>query len=777
MAEILGGLVLGASCLSRIPAFKDALFPAESLLLLKLVADLGLIFYLFLVGLELDPVSLMKTFKKSASISMAGIALPFVLGAGASKVIYNNFADPNVPFTSFMLFSGIAMSITAFPVLARILTERKMLHTPVGESAIAAAAVDDFMAWTLLVLVVALINNSGGSSGGSYVTAVYVFLCVVAYTIFLWFIIRPLLSRLVHMAADREHLNQLLYFVVFTAVLFSSWFTEVIGVQAIFGAFLVGVIMPHDHGFAHKVASKIEDLVIVVFLPLYFAYSGLNTNLDLLDDGKSWLFVLLIVLVACVGKLVGCSTSARVSGLNWRESFAVGILMNTRGLVQIIVLNVGLSAGVITSKLFAMYVVMAIFTTFMTVPLISIVYPASYYNGVGKDSDVTERDPSVKDIDAPAINDPNLRALVCLPNMATVSPMLSVCTMISTSGALSSFSVFGLRLAKIDSRFTTLMQAAELENTIKEDSILSVFRTFSSLHGVSFTPLLEFTESSHVAESIVVAAKQSLVNMVIIPQAEAKNAESPSTPTGRRISSFQNSWIGDSTTHHTRQIARNVSAALPNASVIHFMDRGFMSLTTPCDQTPPTSTTTMSSKQISSASFSQPDITVLDLTNPRSSKSKQNLSRLNTSFIVPSPVTIILLVTGQSEPSQDEAIRLMQHISGFANGTTTVPFELHVIQLLDISVTPPLTAPVVSILNAQTITMSLHDTAAVTLRLSELCRKKEDLVVVPESVFRSSAYANGDPALEHWLDYAALGSVAVVYATGVGGGTGARRSA
>ncbi|KAI9353765.1 Cation/H+ exchanger [Obelidium mucronatum] len=379
VAEVLGGIVLGASCLSKIPAFKNNLFPAASMPLLKLVAELGLIFYLFLVGLELDPVELLKVFKKSVSISVAGIALPFALGCSIATVIYNEYADPTVSFVSFLLFMGISMSITAFPVLARILTERKLLHTKVGQATISAAAVDDFIAWALLVLVIALINNSKTGEGGaaSYLTAVYVCLCIIAYALFLWYAIRPILRRLLVLSQDREHLNQLLLFVVFTLVLFSAWFTEIIGVQAIFGAFLVGVIMPHEHGFAVKLATQIEDLITIVFLPLFFAYSGLNTRLDLLDDGKSWGFVFLVCVIACAGKMIGCTLSARFSGLNWRESSAVGILMNTRGLVQIIVLNVGLHAGVITDKIFAMFVLMAIFTTFLTVPLIAVVYPYS----------------------------------------------------------------------------------------------------------------------------------------------------------------------------------------------------------------------------------------------------------------------------------------------------------------------------------------------------------------------------------------------------------------
>ncbi|KAI9360331.1 Cation/H+ exchanger, partial [Zopfochytrium polystomum] len=377
VSEVIGGLILGGSALCRIPAFKTHLFPDSSLPGFSLVANFGLVFYLFLIGLELDPSKLLTSVRSSIPISLAGIALPFGLGVAVARLIYDQYGNKNVAFSSFVIFTGVAMSITAFPVLARILTERRLLQTKVGQATISAAAIDDVMAWTLLVLVIAIINNASSSSADthSYLIAVYVFLVVVAFVIFLWFTVRPLYRYLLQKAQKSESMENILLFVTFMLVLLSSWFTEVVGVHAIFGGFLVGAVIPHDFGFARKLVAQIEDLIMIVFLPLYFAYSGINTRLDQLNTAKQWGMVLLVIVTACVGKLVGCTTAAKLSGLNWRESTAVGVLMNTKGLVELIVLNLGLQAGVITPEIFSIFVVMAVVTTLMTIPLLSIVYP------------------------------------------------------------------------------------------------------------------------------------------------------------------------------------------------------------------------------------------------------------------------------------------------------------------------------------------------------------------------------------------------------------------
>ncbi|TPX65908.1 hypothetical protein CcCBS67573_g07982 [Chytriomyces confervae] len=778
MAEILGGIVLGASAFSRIPAFKDNLFPPSSLGNLKIVANMGLIFYLFLVGLELDPLSMVKTFRKSAVISIAGIVFPFALGAGASRVIYDIYGDPNVPFLSFTLFTGVAMSITAFPVLARILTERQLLNTPVGASAISAAAVDDFIAWTLLVLVVALIKNTGNSTEGvgKYFAAVYVFLFIIGYTLILWFIVRPLLVRLVKLAQDREHLNQVLLFIVFLLVLFSAWVTEVVGVHAIFGAFLCGVIMPHDHGFAHKLSSQIEDLVTVVFLPLYFASSGLATNVFLLDDSRAWGFTFLVIFVACAGKLIGCTLSARFCALNWRESLAVGILMNTKGLVEIVVLNIGLNAGVITPKLFAMFVLMAIFTTFMTSPLIAIVYPPKYYTSLVKMGDTDTSSEDQRDIQDSALNrseKSQLRALVCLPSMRAVSPMMTLCSIISRSRWFSSFVVYGLRLVKIDSRITTLMKAAEHNSTIKSDYILQVMRTFSGLHGINFYPLLQFTESTQSANAIIEGAKQSMANIVIIPQSVSKDAEpfvAPQSPVGTSAPplniSAPSSWMGEHASQQTHNVALAVKKDLEGVAVVHFIDRGFM----PLSENGPSAATPVAQLISSPERTSQQTLLTKEPV-----KKPSKISRLHSSFS-PAPVSLVLLVSGALGSINNlESTLLARHIQSgyiheFAAGDRD--FQLYIVRLRNVDASLGSDSQ-----NDETylkqfdkkpklIELHSNDIAAI----AGLCQNSQDLVIVGDHVLKYSAQASGaEPLLQHWVHFDASCSVAIVHGSSVEG--------
>ncbi|KAH6591075.1 hypothetical protein BASA50_009075 [Batrachochytrium salamandrivorans] len=540
ISEVIGGIILGPSVLSRFPAFKSNVFPNSSLPILSVVANFGLVLFLFLVGLELDPTKLASQFKKSAAISLAGITLPFAAGVGVSKIIYDRYADHNVQFTSFFVFCGVAMSITAFPVLARILTERKLLKTEVGQATLAAAASDDAMAWCLLALVVALIHNPSSS-----IVALYVFLAVVAWAIFLWIAIRPILKYLVHRRDSREGISQSAVLATFVFVCVSAWFTQAVGVHAIFGGFLIGIITPHDNGFAIKITEKVEDLISILFLPLYFAYSGLNFSIDSVNDASAWAMVVLVIAVACGGKIIGCTSAAKLSGLNWRESFTVGLLMNTKGLVELIVLNLGLQAGVINTQIFTIFVIMALFTTFMTVPIVSVIYPMSLYqnqtalnSGSGKEGgrDVYsgENDGSGKaygDGHAGSLALYNgkhssgaqteIKVLVCLTGMRSVPAMMNVTQMMSHSS--NHLSVYALRLVELTNRFSKVMMATEGSETLRADPVVNVFRTFGQLNKVGVRTLLAVAELDDFAHNVVDAAKDADVNLLIYPvQASGK---------------------------------------------------------------------------------------------------------------------------------------------------------------------------------------------------------------------------------------------------------------
>ncbi|MBA3546320.1 MAG: cation:proton antiporter [Nannocystis sp.] len=370
IAEIVAGILLGPSLLGLVaPTVRDALFPAASLGTLGMLSQLGLMLFMFLVGLEMDLGLLRGRGKAAVLISNAGIVAPFALGAVLAVYIHPILSDPGVPFSSFTLFMGAAMSITAFPVLARILTERRLLRSKVGALTITCAAVDDVTAWCILAFVVSIVRSTG--VGHAIWTTVF----AVVYILVMLLVVQRFLGRLAARGSDREGLTQNAVAVTFVLLFLSSWATELIGIHALFGAFLMGAIIPREGGFARALAEKIEDVVVIVLLPTFFALSGLRTQIGLLDSASDWLLCALIIVVACLGKFGGSALAARYTGLGWREASALGILMNTRGLMELIVLNIGLELGVISPKLFTMMVLMALFTTFITTPLLQWVYP------------------------------------------------------------------------------------------------------------------------------------------------------------------------------------------------------------------------------------------------------------------------------------------------------------------------------------------------------------------------------------------------------------------
>jgi Kef-type K+ transport system membrane component KefB/nucleotide-binding universal stress UspA family protein len=370
IAEVVAGILLGPSLLGwAAPEVSAALFPASSLGIMQMIAQLGVVLFMFLVGLELDPKFLRGRGHTSVVISHTSIVVPFLLGTGLAFYLHPRYSDPSVPMLPFALFMGVAMSITAFPVLARILTERNLMRSRVGAVTIACAAVDDVTAWCILAFVVAIARTAGVE--GAIVTTGM----AVVYIAVMFIVARPVLARLAARVATPDAMSQNVVAVVLVLVFLSSYLTELIGIHALFGAFLFGAILPKEGGFARALAEKLEDLVLVALLPLFFAFSGLRTEIGLLDSPVHWLTCGLIIALAVIGKFGGSAIPARLTGLSWRESGALGLLMNTRGLMELIVLNIGLDLGVISPTVFSMMVLMALFTTFMTSPLLEWVYP------------------------------------------------------------------------------------------------------------------------------------------------------------------------------------------------------------------------------------------------------------------------------------------------------------------------------------------------------------------------------------------------------------------
>lgn len=376
VGEMLAGILLGPSVLGAVaPSLDAALFPAESLGYLSALAQVGLVLFMFLVGLEVDPAALRSRARAALVISHAGIAVPLFLGVLLATALYPTLAPRGIPFTPFALFIGAALSVTAFPVLARILQERSLTRTQVGMTAIACAAVADVTAWCMLAGVIVLVRvDTGGPSRALVVTLGGSVLYVAAMLTVGRAAMRYVGHRVGASADTAVPRDSIALLVI--AVFASAWVTEAIGIHALFGAFTIGVIAPKDERFVRAIRTRFEEAMVVVLLPLFFAFSGLRMHLDLLASRAMIGTTLLIVAVAVAGKLGGSALAARAAGIPGREALALGALMNTRGLMELVILNIGLDVGVISPIVYSMLVIMAFVTTAMTAPLIDWLAPA-----------------------------------------------------------------------------------------------------------------------------------------------------------------------------------------------------------------------------------------------------------------------------------------------------------------------------------------------------------------------------------------------------------------
>lgn len=368
IGEIIAGIVLGPSLLGWLwPGVSGWLFRPDSLPTLQFFSQLGLLLFMFIIGLELDVGLLKNKAQAAVVVSHAGIVFPFFLGVWLAYGLFSQFAPGGVSFVAFGLFMGIAMSITAFPVLARIIQERGLTQSPLGALAITCAAADDVTAWCLLAAIVALIQ------AGTAATALFTVLLAALYIGVMFFLVRPLLQRLSFRYGQPGQVNKTFVAALFSVLFLSALATEVIGIHALFGAFLAGAMMPASAVFRLWLIARIEDVSLVILLPLFFAFTGLKTQVGLLNNGTVWLVCGLIILVAVLGKFGGSLVAARFTGQSWADSCAIGALMNTRGLMELVVLNIGYDLGILSPTIFTMMVLMALLTTFMTTPALSLI--------------------------------------------------------------------------------------------------------------------------------------------------------------------------------------------------------------------------------------------------------------------------------------------------------------------------------------------------------------------------------------------------------------------
>ncbi|OOQ91524.1 putative K+/H+ antiporter [Penicillium brasilianum] len=559
IAEVIGGIILGPSVMGRIPGFTDAIFPTASIPSLSVVANLGLVLFLFLVGLETDLRFLASNWRVALSVSAAGMILPFGLGSAISYGLYNEFHDDpsTVPikFGTYLLFIGIAMAITAFPVLCRILTELKLLGTRVGVIVLSAGVGNDVVGWILLALCVALVN------AGSGLTALWVLLVCVGYMLFLFLVFKPLFYRFLERTGSlQKGPSQSVVTLTLLIVLASAFFTQAIGIHAIFGGFVIGLICPHEGGFAIKLTEKIEDLVAALFLPLYFTLSGLSTNLGLLNSGIVWGYVVGVIAIAFVAKVAGGALASRWCGMLWRESFSIGVLMSCKGLVELIVLNIGLQAKILSTRTFTIFVVMALVTTFITTPLTTILYPTWYQVKVarwrrgeidwdGNPVQGDSRSNSVSVVKDQLKTVPVRKLLVYLrldglSGICTLAALLSPKHEVAISSphvhpskrpkraehtiedAATSeddkeptLCVHGVRLMELTDRDSSVMKVSAGEHAMW-DPVVNTFRAFGEWQDVSLMAGVSVVPEYSYAETVVNMAHQDTADLLLLPWSE-----------------------------------------------------------------------------------------------------------------------------------------------------------------------------------------------------------------------------------------------------------------
>ncbi|KAG2002319.1 potassium:hydrogen antiporter, variant 2 [Coprinopsis cinerea AmutBmut pab1-1] len=513
-----------------------------------LTANIGLCLFLFLVGLEIDAGIIKRNARLSAMVALAGMVLPFGIGAGLAVPIFNRFIDDDVEFTHFMLFTGVAFSITAFPVLCRILTELKLLDTTVGIVVLSAGVGNDIIGWVLLALSVALVN------AGSGLTALYILLVSVGWTLFILFPVKYAMKWFAKVSGSIENGPSVFFMTVTMIVLFgSAFFTDIIGVHAIFGAFLAGLVVPREGGLAISLTEKLEDMVAVIFLPLYFTLSGLSTDLGLLNDGITWAFTIAIIVTAFLGKFGGCTLAARYAArFDWRESMTIGSLMSCKGLVELIVLNVGLAAGILSRRVFSMFVLEALVLTFATTPLVVFFYPPEFrvrivtanthqkhHHHGGKGHDIEKPG-------APKENrEYKTRFTVVLDKFEHLGSIMALVQLVNPppppysedqlkkrpsigsvkSNASSTASkelipptrIEALRVFELSDRTSAVMKSATAETILHSDPLLSTFRMYGVLNNIDTHPAVAILKFDELAAGVAEHAKDSGSDMILVP--------------------------------------------------------------------------------------------------------------------------------------------------------------------------------------------------------------------------------------------------------------------
>ncbi|KAL7133819.1 hypothetical protein ABFS83_12G165500 [Erythranthe nasuta] len=522
IAELMGGVLLGPSAFGRNQEYMHRIFPEWSAPILESVASIGLVFFLFLVGLELDLNSIRRSGRRAFIIAVAGISLTFTLGVGVSYIFRKTVDGADkVGYPQYIVFMGVALSITAFPVLARILAELKLLTTSVGETAMAIAAINDVVAWISLALAVALAGNGGDGPSKSPLISVWVLLSGVVFVAFMVVAVKPAMNCVARRWSSQHETGGEAYIcLTLGGVLVASFVTDFIGIHAIFGAFVFGLTVPKGGDFSGRLIARIEDFVSCLLLPLYFASSGLKTDVAKINGAEAWGLLVLVITAASAGKIIGTFAVAMMCKIPARESITLGVLMNTKGLVELIVLNIGKDKKVLNDEAFTILVLMAIFTTFLTTPAVMAIYrPPRRLSAVAG-----RRRHSIS-----ANSSDELRILACIHGPANIPSLVNFIESTRSTTKSSRLKVYITHLVELTERSSSIIMVRRWRkngfpfiNRLRQVTELSnqvalAFQVYSQLGRVIIRSAKAISSLATMHEDICHVAEEKMVAMIVLP--------------------------------------------------------------------------------------------------------------------------------------------------------------------------------------------------------------------------------------------------------------------